>query len=44
MHLTESPMYTFNRITGMHLIESHVRLHLRESHVHAFNRITRVCI
>ena len=44
MHLTESPMYTFNRITGTHLIESHVCLHLRELHVHAFNRITRVCI
>ena len=37
MHLTESPMYTFNRIIGTHLIESHVRLDFRELHVHAFN-------
>ena len=44
MHLTESHVYAFNRITRMYLTESHVCLHLRESHVHAFKRITRVRI
>ena len=44
MHLTESHMYAFNRITGMYLTESHVCLHFRESLMYAFNRITRVCI
>ena len=32
-YLTESPMYTFNRITGTHLTESHM---------YVFNRITHV--
>ena len=35
MHLTESHMYAFNRIT---------RMYLTESHMHAFNRITKVCM
>ena len=35
MHLTESHMYAFNRIT---------RMYLTESHMHAFNRITCVRI
>ena len=44
MHLTESHVYAFNRITRMYLTESHECWHLRESHVHTFNRITRVRI
>ena len=35
MHLAESHMYAFIRIT---------RMYLTESHVCAFNRITGVCI
>ena len=34
MHLTESHLYAFNRITRMYLTESHVCLHLTESHVY----------
>ena len=39
MHLTESHVYAFNRITRVC-----VCMHLTESHMYAFNRITRVFI
>ena len=44
MHLTESHMYAFNRITCVYILQNHTGMHLTESHVYAFNRITRVCI
>ena len=52
MHLTESHVYAFKRITRV-CIEWITRTHLTESHMYAFNRITmcmhltesqRVCI
>ena len=51
MHLTETHMYAFNRITRMYLTEihtcilqNHTCMHFTESHVYAFYRIIRVCI
>ena len=51
MHLTESHVYAFNRITRVCIKRSHIGIlhnhtcmHLTESHMYAFNRITCVCI
>ena len=51
MHLTESHVYVFNRITKVCIYQDHKRMHLTGSHVYAlkdhtyaFNRITGVCI
>ena len=51
MHLTESQMHAFNRITHVCILQNHMCVHLTESYVYAlkyhtyeFNRITRVCI
>ena len=44
MHLTESHVYAFNRITRVCIQENHTCMHLRESHMYAFKRITRVRI
>ena len=40
MHLRESHMYVFNRITSMYLTESHVDAFNRIDTTYAFNRIT----
>ena len=42
IHLTESRMYEFNRITSVYIQQNHTCMHLTESHMYAFNRITRM--
>ena len=42
MHLTESDMHVFNRITHTHLTGSH--MYALKDHMYAFNVITKVCI
>ena len=44
MHLTESHMYAFNRITHVCIKQNHTCMYLTQSHMHALNRITHVCI
>ena len=44
MHLTESHVYAFNRITRVCIKENHTCMHFRESHMYAFKRIKRVRI
>ena len=44
MHLTESHVFAFNRITRVCIQEDHTCMHLTGSHVYAFNRITHVCM
>ena len=39
MHLTESHMHAFTRITHVCIYQNHTGMHLTESHMYAFNRI-----
>ena len=44
MHLTESHVYAFNRITRVCISENHTGMHLTGLQMYAFNIITHACI